>query len=159
EEALDAVIARIDHSIRVTEHYYGAVGGAFPYTLCEFINTCTVPRQGHPLFGHKYEVRVVVYRDGGQLLATPSITKVSSQGYDADKLNRLSLINNITTSAEAKKREGVDFMMPLSNAEPLQTLEIDAEQMKEVCAYCAGYVRYILDQVQEKPERFGLVGV
>src|SRR5439155_18901010 len=104
EEPLDAVIGKIDHSIRLTEHYYGAIGGAFPYTICEFIDTCTVPRQGHPLFGHKYEVRVVVYRDGDALRALPSISKVSSQGYDADKATRLSLINNVTTSAEAKKR-------------------------------------------------------
>ncbi|MBY0228927.1 MAG: hypothetical protein K2W96_06595, partial [Gemmataceae bacterium] len=30
-EDTDEIIGRIDHSIRVTEHYYGAVGGAFPY--------------------------------------------------------------------------------------------------------------------------------
>src|SRR5262249_52777791 len=91
EEALDDIIGKVDHSIRVTEHYYGAVGGAFPYTLCEFVDTCTVGRHGHPLFGHKYEVRVVVLRNGAALEAVPSITKISSQGYDADKLTRLSL--------------------------------------------------------------------
>ncbi len=159
EEAVDSIIDKIDHSIKVTEAYYGAIGGAFPYTVCEFVDTCTVPRNGHPLFGHKYEVRVVVYRDGATLKAIPGITKISSQGYDADKSNRLSLINNITTSAEAKKREGTDFMLPLCNEETLDILGIDADQMKRVCAYCSRYVRYILDQVQAKPERFGLAGV
>ncbi len=143
----------------MTEHYYGAVGGAFPYTLCEFVDTCTVPRQGHPLFGHKFEVRVVVHRDGGSLVATPSISKISSQGYDADRFSRLSLINNITTSAEAKKREGTEFMLPLCNPESLDLLGLSVGEMKELCAYCTGFVRHILDQVQQQPERFGLAGI
>ena len=159
EEDVDSVVEKIDRSIKVTEAYYGAIGGAFPYTICEFVDTCTVPREGHRLFGHKYEIRVVVYRDGTKLRAVPGITKISSQGYDADKGERLSLINNITTSAEAKKRSGTEFMLPLCNAETLEILGISREQMMEVCKYCVCYVRYILDQVQAVPERFGLVGV
>src|SRR5205807_1220312 len=99
EESPDDVIGKIDHSIRVTEHYYAAVGGAFPYTLCEFVDAAVISRPGHPLEGHKFELRVVVYRDGPSLVAVPSIAKVSSHGYDADKPTRLSLINNITASA------------------------------------------------------------
>lgn len=158
EETIDGIIGKIDHSIKVTEAYYAAIGGAFPYTLCEFVDTCTVLREGHPLFGHKYEVRVVVYRDGMTLKAVPGITKISSQGYDADESTRLSLINNITASAEAKKRAGTDFMLPLCNAETLDILEIDREQMKGVCAYCTAYVRFVLDTLQAEPERFGLTG-
>lgn len=159
QEDIDSVIARIDRSIKVTEAYYGAVGGAFPYTICEFVDTCAVPRDGHPYFGHKYELRVVVYRDGTKLRAVPGITKISSQGYDADKCDRLSLINNITTSAEAKQRQGTDFMLPLCNRDTLDILGLSDEQMMEVCAYCSAFVRHILDQVQAVPERFGLVGV
>jgi hypothetical protein len=156
DEPRDEVISRIDHSIRVTEHYYGAVGGAFPYTLCEFVDTSTIVRDGHPLHGHKYEVRVVVYRDGLSLRALPSIAKISSHGYDAAQPVRLSLINNITTSAEAKKREGMDFMLPLCSDETLALLGIRPEQIEEVCRFCTGYVRHILDQAQQRPERLGL---
>lgn len=159
EEDTDAIISRIDHSIRVTEHYYGAVGGAFPYTVCEFVDTCTVPREGHPLFGHKFEVRVVVFRDGDTLQALPAITKISSQGYEADKPTRLSLINNITTSAEARKRAGSDFMHALSNHETLGLLGISVEDMERLCVFCSGFVRHILDQAEAQPERFGLAGV
>lgn len=159
QEPLDDIIGKVDHSIRLTEHYYGMVGGAFPYTLCEFVDTCTIPRKGHPLFGHKYEVRVVVFRDGASLSAVPSITKISSQGYEADRGSRLSLINNITASAEAKKREGTEFMQPLCNAETLALLEIERAQMERLCAYCTGFVRHILDQVRDRPERFGLAGI
>ena len=156
DEPPDAIIDKIDHSIRVTEHYYGAIGGAFPYTLCRFIDSCTIADSNHSLHGHKYELRIVVYRDESSLKAVPSITKISSQGYDADKATRLSLINNITTSAEAKHRDGTEFMLPLSNHETLALLGIKGEEMKALCAYCTGYMRYILDQVQKQPARFGL---
>ena len=156
EEPVDAVIGKIDHSIRVTEHYYGAIGGAFPYTVCDFFDTCVIDEPGHALHGHKYELRVVVYRDGMDLKAIPSIAKVSSQGYDADKVTRLSLINNITTSAEAKNREGTDFMLPLANRDTLELLKIEPSQMEALCRYCAGSMRHILDQLQKQPKRFGL---
>jgi hypothetical protein len=159
EEDADAIIERIDHSIRVTEHYYAAAGGAFPYTLVEFVDTCTVPRRGHPLFGHKYEVRVVVYRDGDDLCAVPSISKICSQGYEADRSGRLSLINNITASAEAMKQAGTEFMLPLCNEETLGLLEITRADMEGLCVYCAGLIRHVLDQAQDHPERFGLSGV
>src|SRR5262249_5552627 len=146
DEAADDVVGKVDHSLRLTEHYYGLVGGALPYTLCEFVNTSTIPREGHHLYGHKFEVRVVVYRDGLTLKAMPSITKISSQGYDADQPSRLSLINNISTSAEAKQREGTDFMLPLCNAQTLALLGIEPGQMGALCAYCTGYVRHILDR-------------
>lgn len=156
DEARDELIGKIDHSLRVTEHYYGAVGGAFPYTLCEFVDTCTIDREGHPHHGHKFEIRVVVYRDGMNLKAFPAITKVSSQRYEADKPVRLSLINNITTSAEAKQREGTDFMLPLCNEETLALLGILPEQLEVLCGYCTGYVRHILDQTEQRPQRLGL---
>lgn len=154
DEPIDSVISKIDHSIRVTEHYYGAVGGAFPYALCEFLDACTIAKTGHELAGHKYEVRVVVYRDGMNLKAVPSIAKISSQGYDTDKATRLSLINNITTSAEANKCLGTEFMLPLNNQETLDILEITPEQLESVCQYCAGFMSHIVNRVQDRPGYF-----
>jgi len=156
DEPKGQILDKIDHSIRLTEHYYGAIGGAFPYTLTEFISARTINRPGHPLDGHKYELRIVVYWNRMALKAFPSIVKVSSQGYDAARPVRLSLINNITTSAEARKAEGVEFMLPLSNNETLDLLGLEPEHVERLCAFCTGYVRYILDQVQKAPERFGL---
>jgi hypothetical protein len=156
EEAIDAIIDKIDHSIRLTEHYYGAVGGAFPYTICEFMDTCKIEASSHVHHGHRYELRVVVYRDGMNLCGVPSIAKVASQGYDADQTRRLSLINNITTSAEAKKRDGTEFMLPLSNQQTLDLLKITHAEMESLCHYCTGYMRHILDQLQRSPARFGL---
>lgn len=156
-ESLTDIVAKIDHSIRLTEHYYGAVGGAFPYTLCPFVDTCMIDSPEHALHGHKFELRVVVYRDGMNLQAMPSIAKVSSQCYDKDHITRLSLINNITTSAEAKQRDGSEFMLPLANHETLKLLNLQTEQLQMLCTYCTGFIRHILDQVQKQPNPLGLI--
>ena len=113
DEAIDANILKIDHCIKETEAYYGAVVGASPSTPCEFADTCTLPRAGHPPFGYKYEARVVFYGDRMSLKAVPGITKISRQDYDADKLGWLGLVNNVAASAETKKRARTDFMLPL----------------------------------------------
>ena len=47
--------------------------------VCEFLDTATVcPEAGkkHKMVGHKFEIRIVVYRDGNELKAFPSIAKV-----------------------------------------------------------------------------------
>ncbi len=155
-EPREQITARIDHSLQLTEAYYGIRGGALPYTICEFIDTCTISKEGHPLFGHKYEIRVVIYRNGMELEAFPSITKVSSQIYDAAQPSHLSLINNITTSSVVTGTLGTEHMMPLCNRGTLDLLGIELEEMEQVCAGATKFIRFVLDQIQDKPDRFGL---
>lgn len=155
-EPQDQIVARIDHSIRVTEHYYGLVGGAFPYTVCEFIDISSIDRPGHELHGHKYELRVVVYRDGQHLKAFPSIVKVSPKTGDTDSPARSSLITNISASAEKTGTEGTRHMLPLCNRETLDLLDLPKEQLCRVCSFCTGYVRFLLDRLQQTPDQFGL---
>ena len=150
------MIARIDASIRETSDYYGLKHGAFPYTVCEFNDTLTIARRDHPLYGHKYELRIPVYRDGSQLKAFPSIVKISSEKYDAKAPTRMSLINNITASSHATKRSGVEFMLPLANRKTCELIDLHMDDMMELCAALTGFTRYLLDQVQNRPEFFGL---
>ena len=49
-------------------------------------------------------------------------------------------------------------MLPLSNRETLDLLGLGAGQLDELCGYCTGYVRHILDRVLDEPHRFGLPG-
>jgi hypothetical protein len=156
DEAPAHIIERIDRSLRLTEEYYKAPGGALPYTVCEYIDTCTIPQADHPLHGHKFEMRVVVYRDGMALKAFPLIAKIASHAYDAAMPAHLSLINNITTSAQAKKADGSEFMLPLANRKTLDFLGIRVDEVQEVCAMATELVRFILDKVQSSPELLGL---
>src|SRR5690606_26249902 len=111
---------------------------------------------GHPLHGHKYELRVVVYRSGMTLRAFPSIAKIARERDDCGGAVRRALINNITASGDTAKVNGVDYMLPLCNANALEMLGLSLEEVESLCAAATGYVRYVLDQVEDRPERFGL---
>jgi hypothetical protein len=155
---VSAVVAQIDGSIRLTASYYGATGGAFPYTVCEFVDTCIIDRVGHPLQNHKYELRVVVYRDEDVLRAVPSIVKIASRAYDPKAPDRLSLINNVTAATENGDKRGIDFMMPLCNAETIALLGLTADDLSELSLSCTHFVRHVLDSLEDSPERFGIEG-
>lgn len=156
EESEEQIVHRIDDSLRLTERYYGLHGGALPYTVCEFLDTAIIQREGHPMQGHKYEIRVVVYRDGKSLKAFPSIVKVSSEVYNPALPTHLSLINNITASAVATQSAGHEHMLPLSNQETLDLLDLKPEDLRDVSILATGFVRYVLDQVEDAPARLGL---
>lgn len=149
------IIARIDGSIRLTVSHYRAEGGAFPYTVCEFIDTCMVERPAHPLAGHKFELRVVVYRDGDHLRAFPSIVKVACVRFDAAKIDKRSLINNVTAATE-EGNEGVDFMLPLTHRDTLDLLDIPFEELCEVSRAMCEFVARVVEITADDPTRVGL---
>jgi hypothetical protein len=155
-EPLEAIVARIDRSLALTEEYYGVTGGALPYTICEFVDACRIPAKEHPLFGHKYELRVVVYRHEMTLRAFPSIVKIARERDDGGGAVRRALINNITASGDTAKTNGVEYMLPLCNERTLAALGLSLEELESLCAAATGYVRYVLDQVEDRPSRFGL---
>lgn len=155
DAGIQEIVKRIDGSIRLTSDYYDATGGAFPYTVCEFVDTCSIDRATHPLYRHKYELRVVVYRDGGSLRAFPSIVKIASRPFDATAVDRLSLINNVTAATESSSKKGVDFVLPLSNRNTLDLLGLSIDELTSLSSTCTRYVRHILDRLEESPGRFG----
>ncbi len=156
DEDPQAVNARIDGSIAQTQRYYGLEGGAFPYTVCEFVDASRVQDPNHPLVNHKYELRVVVYRDGDSLCAFPSIAKIAREPVDCGGEQRRSLINNITASGDTSKVCGTDFMLPLCNQDSLQLLGLSEDDLLALSETCTGYVRHVVDQVEDRPEMFGL---
>src|SRR5690606_19723098 len=118
-ESASSIIDRIDRSLRQTEAYYGLAGGALPYTVCEYVDACRVEDETHPLHDHKYELRVVVYRDRGSLKAMPSIAKIARERTTTGPVARRALINNITASGDTMKVCGTDYMLPLCNPRTL----------------------------------------
>jgi hypothetical protein len=155
-ESMDDIIHRIDQSLALTEEYYGVVGGALPYTICEYVDACRVKGAEHPLQGHKYELRVVVYRHEMTLRAFPSIAKIARERDDLGGKTRRALINNITASGDTEKVNGAEYMLPLCNEQTLATLGLSHDEVESLCAAATGYVRYVLDQVEDQPQRFGL---
>ncbi|MFN4257719.1 MAG: hypothetical protein ACK4RK_00345 [Gemmataceae bacterium] len=153
------IIARIDASIEQTKQYYQLPHGAFPYTVCEYVDSCVITHCEHPLYNHKYELRVVVYRDGINLKAFPSIVKIASLPAHAPNMDRLCFINNISTSAHANNRSGTDYMLPLTNRKTLTLLNLRMEQLRQLCVFCTHFMRYVLDVLHEQPHVLGLPGI
>lgn len=152
-EPAASVARRVDESLRTTEEYYAAVGGAFPYTICDFIDSAVIEEEGHRLNGHKYELRVVVYRDGLSLKACPTIAKVASQPFDAANAGRENLINNITNSSVTKKTDGTEYMLPLCCEQTLELLGISVMEMEELCRVATQYVRHAIDEIPNMSAR------
>jgi hypothetical protein len=156
DEPESCTVERIDRSIELTKELYGFESGAFPYTVCEYVDACAVPDCTHPLYGHKYELRVVVYRDGRYLKAFPSIIKVAADTYCPDSDSAAGLINNITASCTRENAKGTDFMFPLANQKTLDLFQIEEQEILSLCNACTQYVRFVLDQTQDNPSRLGL---
>jgi hypothetical protein len=156
DESREAVVSRIDQSLKQTEEYYGTRGGALPYTVCEFVDADRIDAPGHAFDGHKYELRVVVYRQGRTLRAFPSIAKIARERCELGTIDRRSLINNITASGDTQKVCGTDYMLPLCQPQTLSLLGLSTSDLQQLCEAASHYVRYVLDQTEDAPERFGL---
>lgn len=151
-----AVEAKIDRSLAETAEYYAIRGGALPYTVCPYVDAQRVRAPGHPLDGHRFELRIVVYRDGMALRAFPSIAKVARERDGGHGCPRRALINNITASGDTAKVCGADYMLPLCHPRTWEMLGLSLEELEPLCAALTGYVAHILNQVEDQPRRLGL---
>lgn len=138
------LVARVQRSVDATATHYRRAGGAFPYTLTPFVDCCAVDAPGHRFDGHKYELRVIVYREGSTLHACPSIVKVASQRYDASRPERAMLLNNISASTNRLGTSGAQHMLPLASRETLSLLGLDEDDIAELCRFCVGAVGHAL---------------
>lgn len=145
EESAESVARRVRASVDRTRQAYGT--GVFPYTLCEYLDGATWPAAGHRFFGHKYELRVVVYRDGERLRAFPSIIKFSCERYDPSGLRRTMLVNNVTSGAAYSGGPGRRFILPLCNRETLATLGLPVARLVDLCRFGTRYVHAVLDRL------------
>lgn len=98
----------------------------------------------------------MVYRDGSFLRAMPSIAKVARERMGDRQPDRRALINNITASGDTGKVCGTDYILPLCNLRTLDLLGLSEDDLNNVCEFAAGYVRYVLDELEDSPGRFGL---
>jgi hypothetical protein len=148
------IAEKVSRSIELTSAYYGLRGGAFPYTVCDFIDSCTI-NAGHALAGHRFEFRVVVYREEDRLRAFPMAVKVAPEPYDPSSPTLASLINNVTASA-ARGRPGSDYLLPLANRQTLELIGLSRAELQALCSICNRYVGHVLDRLHDEPEAFGL---
>jgi intracellular sulfur oxidation DsrE/DsrF family protein len=161
DESREEIQSKVQEALRSVAANYNLECGGLPYTICEFLDTATVcPEAGQKqhMVGHKFEIRIVVYRDGDELRAFPSIAKVARAAFDPEDHHpdKAALINNITTSAKETAQSGAEFMLPLCCSETLRLLRISEAELQELCKACTNFIRFVLDQVQDQPSLFGL---
>lgn len=146
-ESRERTIEKIDASITSMEKFYGVAGAVFPYTVCDYIDSRVIDAPTHPFHGHKFELRMMVIRDGDSLQAVPSIVKVASVAYDPAHTERLMLLNNIDASKKAHNRSGLEFMLPLGSPDTLSLLGITMEQLTDLCRFTTAFVEHVLETV------------
>jgi len=155
-ESRAAVAARVDGSLRQTGEFYDMPGGALPYTVCEFVDALRVADPAHALAGHRFELRVVVYRDGGTLRAIPSVAKVAREPAGDGPRSRRSLINNVTASGDTCKVLGTDYVLPLCNRSTLTALGLTVADLERVAGYASRLVAHTLHRWGMAPSDFEL---
>ncbi|MEW5297912.1 MAG: hypothetical protein WDW36_001090 [Sanguina aurantia] len=156
----EEIVEKVDRAMQTVGSNYNMQCGGLPFTVCGFLDTAAINSEvgeTHKMNGHKFELRIVVYRCGSELLAFPSIAKVAREAFDPEHpSNKKSLINNITTSAKETATAGAEFMLPLANTHTLGLLGISLEELTELCTAATHFIAYTIDQVQDNPEVFGL---
>lgn len=132
--------AAVTRSTDLTNRICATPGAAFPYTLCEYVDAATIPDAASPLFGHKFEMRIVVYRDGDVLRACPAIAKIASARWNPEAPTPSMLLNNITYSTEQSGQPGHRFILPLCNADTLESLGLSLDLVRETSRFATTYV-------------------
>lgn len=161
DETPEELEEKVDQAISSVAKNYDLECGGLPFTVCEFLDTATVCPEGsrkHKMLGHKFEMRIVVYRDGLELKAFPAIAKVARKAFDPEdpSHDKGALINNVTASSKETQQAGSEFMLPLSSTRTLECLGVSPAELAELCSACTHFIRFVLDQVQDQPALFGL---
>lgn len=141
-ETLFTVQQKVSASITQTEQFYGVPGGAFPYTICEFMQAETIQQPDHACFQHKYELRFIVYQYNHQLFAAPSALKIAGQAYDPTQVNDLMLLMNATSIADSGNSSTV---LPLCNQAALAATGLTENDFSVLSQFCTQFTATVLN--------------
>lgn len=119
-------------------------GRVFPYTVCELLDCPTIERPGHPLLGHRYELRIVVFRVGTTLRAFPTVCRVSGWRYDSAWSDRRMLLNTMSRSLESQSNGSC--ALPLCHPATLDALGLSPDTLVELCDAAAAFVHMVVSE-------------
>lgn len=146
-EFLFPSMSRADWSARVDGSV--STAGQFPYVVCEFVDGVTIEEVEHPLRGHRFELRILVYRVGSRLRCFPAVAKVSGRRLDPMNLDRLMLLNSVGVSSNAMGRQRSPFVLPLSNARTLEVLGLTPSMLSELCEAAIEFIAFVMASHRE----------
>jgi hypothetical protein len=122
-------------------------GRVFPYTVCELLDCPTIERAGHPLLGHRYELRILVFRIGMTVRAFPTVCRVSGWRYDSEWTDRRMLLNTMTRSLESRA-DGA-CALPLCHPATLDAIGLTPDTLAELCDAAAAFVHAVVSGAEE----------
>ncbi len=142
----DVLVARVDASI-ASVAFMTPEGQpprrAFPYAVCDLLDGATVPDPEHPLFGHRFEMRILLYRQDGLVRAFPSIAKVSGERYQRAAVEDGMLLNTVALSSSHAPGRPTEHALPLANASTLRALGVEVGEVERLCAHAVAFVDFI----------------
>jgi hypothetical protein len=162
-ESLDRIQDKVHQSTQAAQKYYGIANGSFPYTVCEYIDSSTINAPEHPAHGHKYELRIAVFRDENVIKAVPSIAKIAPFIYDPASTDRLRHLNNVALSKNLAQAPGqavglTETLLPLTHPETLALLGLTVDQLVSISQFASQFVASLID-VAAEPARFVEAGL
>ncbi|HAN90733.1 MAG TPA: hypothetical protein DCQ33_01460, partial [Nitrospira sp.] len=112
---------------------------AFPYAVCDLLEADTVPRFTHPLFGHRFEIRILIYRHDGRIRGFPSIAKVAPRRFSAAAPEAAMLLNNISHHGEGAEGHA----LPLASPATLDALGLDVATLENLTRRAVAFVDHV----------------
>jgi hypothetical protein len=143
-DPVSRVQAELDRAIADAPRVSGLV---FPYTVCDLLDCPTIERRGHPLLGHRYELRILVFRIGRTVRAFPTVCRVSGWRYDAESTDRRMLLNTMSRSLESRA-DGA-CALPLCHSATLAAIGLTPDALAELCDAAAAFVHAVVSGAAE----------
>lgn len=141
----EAVVqAELDRAIADAPRVSGRV---FPYTVCELLDCPPIEHAGHPLLGHRYELRILVFRVGPTVRAFPTVCRVSGWRYDPAWTDRRMLLNTMSRSLESRA-DGA-CALPLCHPATLAAIGLTPDTLAELCDEAAAFVHAVVSGAGE----------
>lgn len=122
---------RLQASSDAVTHCFGAEAQPWPYTVMAHVDGRLL-NAPHPLAGHRFELRLVVYRNGESLHAVPGIAKIAPQPAEANTY--AAWLNTISTD-KAENTDETDYMIALCQEQHLPWLGLTTEDLEQLCSW------------------------
>lgn len=114
----------------------------FRYVVCEMVDCATIERPDHPLSGHRFELRILVFRIRDSLRAFPTVCRVSGSRYDPSWSDRRMLLNTLMHSLASRPLG--DCAMPLCNSDTLAAIGITIDELVALCDTAVAFVHDVI---------------
>lgn len=151
----EKTVDQVRKAIQKIEAFQGIKNWGFPYLITPYVDSMTIEKYDHQFYQHKYDLRVIVYRQGNALLAFPSVVRIAESPYNPDALTRNMMISYASLEDATITKPKQEYLLPFSNKETLHSLAITENQLLELCSFSTQYVKYALDSLcGQKKENF-----